>query len=564
MAASMLDDWWQSDPDGLRWYQREAFDAIMAGFQTFRSQMIVMATGTGKTQTFGAIAKHWPGSVLIIAHRDELVDQARERLEQMTGEYVEIEQGGLRCNPSTRIVIGSAQTLAKQNRLEALGKDRFSLIIPDEFHHYVSPTWRRPLEYFNAKILGVTATPDRADEKALGQIAENVAYIMDVVDGIEQGYLVPIRGRQVILENIELDGVKTAKGDFVATQLDEAMVKAVEGIVAGVLKYEPDRQAVCFFPGVKSAELAAHRFNTLKPGSACFISAKTPPDERKQMVRDFKAGRYIYLCNCMIAIEGFDAPQADLIVMGRPTKSRSLYAQMVGRGTRVLPGLVEHYEGGELSEVRRQKVTQSAKPDLVVLDFVGNSTKHTLMTPVDLLGGNYSEDEVTKAKELEKDNPGQDAKALLETARREIVALAQAVRSQVKATVRSFDPFGVLNSRVDEEERYVTRFGQQSATDGQFRALVDFGLEKREIEGLTKHAAHKLLGSLIARSKLHLATYRQLCELKRFGVTKVNMSKARASEAIGYIRSKNSSHIEVDPAHLDGIINRRREVGEEG
>src|SRR5688572_16216939 len=168
MVAAM-DDWWDSDPDGLRWYQRDGFNAIMAGFETFKSQLVVKATGLGKTQLFGAVAKHWQGSVLIIAHRDELVDQARERLEQMTGEYVEIEQGSLRCNPSTRIVIGSAQTLAKQNRLDALGKDRFSLVIADEAHHYVSPTWRRPMEFFNAKFLGVTATPDRGDEKALGQ-----------------------------------------------------------------------------------------------------------------------------------------------------------------------------------------------------------------------------------------------------------------------------------------------------------------------------------------------------------------------------------------------------------
>lgn len=351
---------------GLRWYQGAGKVAVESSLEVNRSCLTVMATGLGKTRLGGAIAGDWPGNVLWLAHRDELIQQARDDLERITGEMVEIEQGQLRASSRSRIVVGSVDTVKRQNRLDRFGAERFSLVITDEAHHYTAATYRRPLEFFkNAKLLGLTATPDRGDEKALGQIFDDVAFVFDIQQGIEQGYLVPIRAHTVEVKELDISGVKTQAGDLVAAQLDEVMLKACAGIVKETLRYEPVRQGIVFLPGVKSAELAAQLFNREKPGSAAFVSGMTDKDERRDIVRAFRDGRVQYLCNCQIATEGFDAPGCSMIVQGRPTKSRALAAQMAGRGTRVLPGIVDHLDGEARAPERREAIAGSAKPDCI-------------------------------------------------------------------------------------------------------------------------------------------------------------------------------------------------------
>jgi superfamily II DNA or RNA helicase len=444
---------------GLRYYQEDAKEAVEVELAVNQSTLVVMATGCGKTQLFGAIAGDWEGDVLVMVHRDELLQQAKHRLELMTGEEVDVEQGQLKSDSKSRLVVASVQSL-NPSRLARLGKDRFSLIIADEAHHFTSRTYRRAWEYFNAKKLGVTATPDRGDEKALGRIVESVAYVMDISEGIDAGYLVPLRARSVELGEIDLSGVGTAAGDLIAAQLDEAMLKAVEGIVTKTLELEPGRQGIAFFPGVKSAELAAQRFNALKPHSAAFVSGETDPDERRRIVKEFKDGRIQYLANCQIATEGFDAPATAVIIQGRPTKSRSLYSQMVGRGTRPVCPALEELRGSALASERRRAIEASSKPSCCVLDFVGNVGKHSLVGPVDILGGNYSEDEVKEAKKLTA-KLGGDPRAALEAARAELRRIAAQVRSKVTAVVsQEFDPFsmfGIDKGRLEERE---LRFGR--------------------------------------------------------------------------------------------------------
>jgi len=363
---------------GLRWYQEEARVAVLDAFQRVRSALVVKATGLGKTTLFGAVAGDWTqGDVLILAHRDELVGQAAKRIERMTGEQVEIEQAGQRASYRSRIVVGSVQSVTRQNRLDRMGTDRFGLVICDEAHHYTSATYRRPLEFFkNAKILGVTATPDRGDEKALGQIFEEVAYVMDIGLGIEHGYLCRVEAKRLDVGEVDLSGVKTQAGDLVASQLDEVILKHVEGIVKGVLQHYPDRKGPAFFPGVKSAELACQRFNALRPGCAAFIHAKTDPDERKEIIRDVHAGRYQFLCNVGIATEGFDWPEANIVIGGRATKSRALAAQMAGRGLRVLPGIVDHIPGKEGAATRRAAEREAVVCFARLLRHPGRGVSH--------------------------------------------------------------------------------------------------------------------------------------------------------------------------------------------
>lgn len=567
---------------GLRWYQREAVDSVHRLLGTgvpwappddepVRSCLIVAATGTGKTQMFGGFAHEVQGNVLILAHRDELVQQARVRLEEITGEHVDIEQGEWTCNHSTRIVVGSVQTVLQPHRLARLGKDRFQYVVCDEAHHYVENSFARPLEYFaDAKILGVTATPDRGDEKALGQSFDEVAYLFDIEQAIDAGYLVPVLGKRVYLQEIDLEGVGKSGKDLAAGQLDERMVKAVEGIVAKTLELEPERQGIAFFPGVQSAELAAQRFNARAPGSACFISGSTDPFERKQLVADFKRGRYRYLCNCQVATEGFDAPSTSCIIIGRPTLSRALFAQMVGRGTRTEPGCIEGLDAPAEGAERRAAIDWSGKPDLVVLDFVGNAGKHSLATVEDVLGGKYSEEEVALAKKKTEGGAVNVSEALRQ-ARAEIAALAQRIQArQIKATTQDVDLFGYMDPEDDTDQgaEVGRRFGFKPPTDKQKEALRKLGVSQETIDNVSKKTASGMLDRLFKengrRLDAGLASLGMLRVLKKYGVTEQNISRARAEAALNYLSQKGWGREKIDNHALERIIHYERQAGEDG
>lgn len=535
------------DPwDGLRWFQREACQAITDGWEENRSQLLVLATGLGKTRCFSTIARNWTGNVLVLAHREELLEQAKAALEHLTGEVVEIEQAERRASRKTRIVVASLDTMRTQTRKDRFGKDHFGLVIQDEAHHCLAPSYRETLEWFNAKLLGVTATPDRGDEKALGQVFDQVAYVFDILQGIDAGYLVPLRGHQVELGEIQLDGLSKVAGDLAKGQLDEVMVRAVEGIVHKTLELAPGRQGIGFLPGVKSSQYACERMNALLPGSSIFMSADTPRDERRVMVRDFKAGKCRYLWNCMIATEGFDAPAASVIMQGRPTLSRALYAQMVGRATRVLPGCVEHIEGQEGGAARRAAVAASAKPDALILDFVGNATKHALISPEDLLGGDYTPAEIEEAKRKAKKEGGENPLKLLEDARRELAAVAAAVRSKVQATHRSFNPFQVLDVDLTSTTRDDMRWGRQAPTEKQLEALKNMKVPEAARKAMSQREASRILTERNQRYAAGLASYAQLAHLTKYGVTSKDVSFVNAGKALTYVAQNGWNPNRVD------------------
>lgn len=540
---------------GLRWYQEEAKAAIEAGLRRGLHQLLVMATGLGKSRTLAAVISDWPGDVLVLAHRDELVQQLVTEIESTTGEQCEVEQAQLTSSPGARIVVGSVQSF-NQKRLDRLGRQRFSLVVVDEGHHYTASTYKRALEWFQCPRLGVTATPDRGDGQALGKILDEVAYTFGIVEGIEQGYLVPIVGKQVELKSIDLSGVGKTAGELVAAQLDEAMLTSVGAIVTETVKLYPDRQGIVFMPGVKTAELACELFNKIEPGSAIFISGETDRDERKSLVKAFKQGQHKYLCNCQVATEGFDAPAASLVVMGRPTLSRALYAQMAGRGTRVLPGVVDQVQGADGAARRRQLIQESRKPDMVILDFVGNSGKHTLAGVVDILGGDFTEAEQKVAKKKLKEAGG-DVRAALQAARAELKKIVQAAKVQVKSEVRSFNPFSVLHVAQEQPGQ------RQPMTPGQFDWLKRMGLDDSELKDIGKAGANKLITAAKARQQRGLATYKQLRALQKFGVTDINISISRASQTLDYIFGECRAKRRPDPATIQQMLHRKRDAGDE-
>lgn len=534
---------------------RDTGDAFDPGTQ---STVAVLATGLGKTQIFSAIAKHWPGRVLVLAHRSELIEQARARLEEMTGELVAVEQAGFRAG-AERLVVATVQTLYRESRLARFKRNHFSLVIIDECHHGVARTYRAITEYFGAaKILGVTATPDRADEKALGKVFESVAFRMDINEGIDAGYLVPLRGVEVAIQELDLSHIKSSKGDLAEGELDDEMMKHATSVTHKVVELVPGKSCVVFTPGVKSAHLFAECFNALVPGSAAAIDGGTPKDERKHVIREFRAGRIRYLCNCMVATEGFDAPNTEVVVMARPTKSRSLYAQCVGRGTRVLPGTVEHIEGEENAEARRAAIAASKKPSAVILDVTGNAGKHTLVCPVDLLGGDYSDEEKKVAKKKMQESPGGDVREQLAQARKELVDKERVRAAKVKAQVREFDPFtnaGIL--RLDMERLNVPH-NNTPPSQAQLDALKRAGMTDQELRELTNRSAKAALKALGERRAKGLATLKQLHHLRKFGVTDPNIMFGRASEVLDYCFEQKRLRRPIDPKAVDHIVMKGR------
>lgn len=544
----------------LRPYQEEAVAAILASLGRFRSTLAVMATGTGKTETAAFVVKRWPGRVLWLAHRDELIAQARERLERITAEPVATEKASDYASRDARLVVGSVQTVASPTRMADMGD--FGLIVVDEAHHAPATTYRRIIDHFaTAKVLGLTATPDRADEKALGKVFEDVAYVMDLGNAIGEGWLVPIQARMVEVERLDISAVGKVGKDLAVGALDEAMLDAVRGVVSHTLRLEPTLQAIAFWPGVKSAELACDVFNKEDPGSTCFISGETEEGLRRRLVADFRAGRVKRLMNCAIAVEGFDAPNAALIVMARPTLSRGLFAQMVGRGSRPHAGVVD---GPATAEERRTAIASSDKPCCKILDFVGNAGKHSLVSAVDLLGGDYSDDEVALAKKREKKAAGPvDPAMLLAEARADIQRAAERAAAMVarSATVRDVDMFRMLGVQASSVSYLDRRFGYKPMSEKQHDMLLNAGFKQEQLAEVGSRGASSMISKLVERRTRGLATLKQLAVVRKHVQVPDTLTFDKAREMMDYVASTGWR---PNAAELNRILGRTREPGEEG
>lgn len=561
-----VNDWWAApaavpaQPLGrrARWYQREIKTAVHAELARYMSTIVVAATGVGKTFTFCDFARDYPGRGLILAHRDELCRQTIAALEQATGELIGLEKAESQ-NDGERLVVGSIQSFSTE-RCNRLGKDAFAFIIVDEAHHGVSPTYRRVLEFFNAKVVGFTATPDRADEKGLVAVFESVAYTYEILDAINDGFLCPLDARQVHLDEIDLTDVDSSGGDLAVGQLDEAMRKCVEGVAVKTLELAGDRQGIVFWPGVKSAEAACIRFSALKLGCSAWVYAKTPEHERRAIIKAFRAGQVQFIHNVGVLTEGFDAPESSVVVIARPTKSRGLYAQILGRGLRPAPGTIDQWTERDEAELRRLAIAQSRKPNAMILDFVGNAGKHSLVGPADVLGGNDPDEVVTIARKKVAGGQGDVAQALAD-ARRELEEAMRRTKSTVKARVEAFDPFMVVGESDLQVQKYTRRFGYVSATPGQLGALRKFGLVEKEIAGLSKMAASKLIDTLVARAKSGLVGYKALKRFQGFGVTETDIPRERGKMAMDYIAANGWDR--ANPVTVRKIL-LERQPGDEG
>lgn len=527
----------------LRPYQQKAVASALQRLEHDRSTLLVMPTGTGKTQCFGELISQWPGRVLVLAHRTELVRQARDRISQMTGEWVDVEQRDQTAY-NARIVVGSMATVAQTRRLERLGREAFTLVVIDEAHRGACNSYRKILSWFeDAKVLGVTATPDRGDGKALGDVFESVAYKMDILEAIDDGWLVPVEAQRIFLDDIDVSGVKTSGGDLQIGQLDEAMVKATAGVARETCAIvgPDDGQGVVFFPGVESGMLATEWLNKERPDSARFVCGQTDVSERDQMFRDYASGHFQFLVNVMVATEGWDCPPAKWCVMARPTKSRALYTQCVGRVTRPLPGVVD---GPASASERKASIAASGKPACTILDFAGNTGRHDVCTPVDVLGGSYSDAEIKQAKRKSSEGDRVSVTDALANARKQLQAIAARHQARVRARRERADAF-----RASEDDSPSPKWREGGATEAQVQYLRKLGV--RHTPEISKRQASALIEK---HSKNRKATPKQIYALRRHAVVSDDLPFTVARRALDYVFKQRDNGMRVDPSQVARLL----------
>lgn len=492
----------------LRPYQVEACDAADEVHQRLRSALIVHPTGTGKTTEFCEMIARRPSPALVIAHRTELIEQAARRIRLQTGRSVSIEKAERYGELDSQVVVASVQTLG-EGRLRRWSPDHFRLLVIDEAHHAIAPSYRTIIDHFTgAKVLGVTATPDRSDEQAMGQVFDEVAHIYEIGDAITDGWLCRIRAMYIRCDAVDLASVHTVAGDLNQGELEMVMSSeaALHQVVKPTMEEAGERPTVAFTTSVANAHRMAEVFNRYRPNCARAIDGNTDETTRRRNLADFDQGRYQFIVNVGVLVEGWDCPRVACIAMGRPTKSRALYAQMAGRGTRPFPG----------------------KADLLLLDFVGNAGKHRLVSAADILAGKYPEDIVAAAQKAIEEDPGADVYHALasaeaaaqraaaeEAARLAAAARRAAAKTKVTYQKQEVDVFGFLGI---EAPKYAGRFGDEPATQPQLDLL-----KKKKVPvpaNLTKRAASRLLTELGTRQAKGQCTYAQASQLARFGYDK--------------------------------------------
>jgi len=537
----------------LRPYQSEAYECTLEKFETVDTALCVLATGLGKTVYAAHLINHFreSGRIMMLAHRAELIYQADNHIQNICEVESDIEMGDVWATSfktfKADVVISTVQTqIAGRDggRMTRFDPNEFSLLIIDEAHHAPAITYKRIIEYYkqnpNLKILGLTATPDRTDKKAMGQIFEEVAYAYDIRDGIDDGWLVPIQQQSVFVEGLDYSSVKTTAGDLNGKDLANVLEfeEILHGIADPTVQLTGDRKSLIFAASVAHAERLTEIINRHKPDSARFVCGTTPKETRRGMFKDFAGKAFQYLVNVGVATEGFDDPGIECVVMARPTKSRTLYAQMAGRGTRPLPGIVDLYPG---VVERREAIANSAKPHLEIMDFVGNAGRHKLVTSADILGGRYTDEIVELAKKNAENDSSKNKKPVdivseLQKAEREIAKRYQQREDAVardhlllraKYSTAKVNPFNVLDIDPKKEQPWHKGRGP---TKGQTAYLEKCGVA---IDGLTFTHASQIIDTMIKRREQGICTYKQARCLQKAGYDTTEMEFQRANKLIG-------------------------------
>ncbi len=459
--------------------------------------------------------------MLFMAHRAELLTQAADKIKAVTGLDSALEKAEeSSIGSSLPVTVGSVQTLCRKSRLERFSPDHFGTVIVDEAHHILSDSYMTVMDYFSgANVMGITATADCSDKRNLGIYFDSLAYEYTLRQAIREEYLVPIRAQMIPLK-VDLSNVGMSNGDFAAGDLGTALDPYLDQIARVITGQYTDRKTVVFLPLVKTSQ----RFREILCGMgirAAEVNGNST--DRAEILKDFENGRYSVLCNSMLLTEGWDCPSVDCIVNLRPTKVRSLYCQIVGRGTRLYPG----------------------KEELLLLDFLWQTDRMDLCKPSSLI----SRDEKTAEKidTLVTDAQyGIDIMEAEEQAEKDVLrereeALAKQLAEMRHRQSRLVDPLQYAMSIAAEDlASYTPTFAWEMGPPS--KKQLEF-LEKRGIFGQSVEnagKAHLLIDRLIRRQDEGLSTPKQIRCLERYGFRQVGTwTFEQAGEMINRLAGNN-------------------------
>lgn len=423
----------------LRPYQHEAIRALEQGWDNGGQRLaVVLPTGAGKTVVFSHLIaqmrKRQVPKTLVIAHREELLEQAADKIRKVAPHLrIGIVKGGRNEHVNAHVVIASIQTLAWRascinvkttkdgkpagrcgqcTRCTTLPRAKqikgIGMIVVDEAHHAAAPTYKRVIRYYRGyepkaqggiPVAGFTATMSR-DKGGLADVWEDVVYRREISEMIADGYLVKPHGKQVVVEGMDLNKAKKSGGDFTGKSLAELMLHAdaMTDIAKAYVEYASDRPGIVFSPTVEVAQEMTQAFNDVGIPTTT-VWGDMGDDERKKALADFKNGTVQVLSNVMVLTEGFDEPKASCLVVARPTMNPGLYVQMAGRVLRPSP--------------------ETAKKDALILDVTGVASRHKLASIVDLTGKD-KKNKVTLSHDLDEEEEEEtipEPEALTDTGR---------------------------------------------------------------------------------------------------------------------------------------------------
>ncbi len=492
--------------------------AVLNELEKSRSTLLVMPTGTGKTRVFAEVLKERKhlGRALVVAHREELIAQACAAIEQDTGLTTDVEQADSRAQVVSLVgvsdvVVASVPTLHERRR-DRWPRDHFATIVVDEAHHATARTYRALMEHFTgARVLGVTATPDRSDGIGLGNVFDSSAFTYGMRDAIVDGWLCCIRQTSIYCADLDLSSVRSVRGDLHEGDLQQAMrVDSVLHQVADPLVKEAgERRTLVFTVGVQQAHALAEVLGAYTdPDLVDVVDGSTPKDVRRDILDRYQMGKIRFLVNVGVLTEGFDAPETSCIAMARPTKSRTLYAQCIGRGTRIFEG----------------------KKDLLVLDFVGNSGRHKLVDALDVLAGRpipedvreLAQRKVAEGLDLQEALSEAESEALEKRRKEEEARRRQRLRFDTSYTAVDTDPFSILGLGARGERG-------PRATENQVTLLETFGIAVEYLP--SRSEASNMISTLIQRRKTGTCTFKQARLLAKFGL-QTEIGFTQASDAI--------------------------------
>lgn len=520
---------------GLRDYQGEAKDCVEEGFLELQRILITLATGCGKTVIFVFLTKLWNSRgkrVLILAHTDSLIEQARDKLRNWGLESAK-EKAEENADLHDMVVVASVQTLGQESRLAGWPEDHFDYIIIDEAHHTLAKRYRTIIDHFTkAKVLGVTATVDRGDKKSLSDVYERIAYDYGILQACKDGWLVRPVVQTVPLE-IDLQGIKNIESIQGQEEVSHRLEPFINDIAASVVERAQNRKTLLFLPSVDLAIQMSDALNRNGMRSD-YVSGycKNPEDK----LAAHRRGDVQALCNAMLLTEGYDDDSISVIVCLRPTQVRSLYVQIVGRGTRPHGSIVKELNAANTSEERCQILANSPKPNVLLLDFLWLYEKHDLCSPASLLSKDPRIQERMRGTEGDLLNAEEQAN------RDFLESLKKAVSKNKDRKAQLVDPLDMAEELgcIDFAD-YVpsTKWEAQAVPPKVAEQLAKHGVDPATVSCMGQ--ADLIIKKIIERQKRGLCTIRQMLLFRRFekeyDINPQLWSKQRASQEIVKLKS---------------------------